>query len=160
MIKVGDKIPANLSLYVMDSGKPNKLSTEALFKSKRTVLFAVPGAFTPTCSELHLPGYLSCLYDFREKGVNQVACVSVNDVFVMNAWAKANNIVDEITMLADGNADFTKALGLEIDMSKFGLGLRSIRYAMVIDDMVVTMLKAEQGGELNVSKAEVVLEAL
>ena len=159
MIKINDRIP-EVKLQTMNGRKViSKVATE-IFAGKKTLLFAVPGAFTPTCSEQHLPGYMNCLFDLRKLGVQQVACVSVNDAFVMNAWAKDQNITDEILMLADGSADFAKALGLELDMSKFGFGLRSARYAMLIDDNVVKLLNVEKGGALKVSKAEVILEDL
>ena len=160
MIKEGDKVPGDISLQYMDEKKVKTLKTEGLFKGKKTVMFAVPGAFTPTCSEQHLPGYVTYSYELKKKGVDQIICLSVNDAFVMDAWAKDNNIVDEVLMLADGSGDFTRALGLELDLSKFFLGKRSMRYSMIIDDGVVTMLNLEKGGAFDVSKAELILDIL
>lgn len=160
MISVGSQIP-NIELQTMQNGKVQKVSMHDLLKGKKSILFAVPGAFTPTCSEQHLPGYLGHLFDFRRKGIDQILCVSVNDAFVMNAWAKDQNIQNEIIMLADGSAEFTKAIGMDMDMYKFGFGIRSRRYAMMIDDLEVKILHAEKkGGELDLSKAENMLEAL
>ncbi|EGR3920772.1 peroxiredoxin, partial [Vibrio cholerae] len=129
-----------------------------LFANKKVVLFAVPGAFTPTCSEAHLPGYVVLADKFKEKGVDMIACVSVNDAFVMKAWGEAQN-ASEITMLADGDASFTKALGLEMDTGNFG-GVRSQRYAMVIENNVVTLLNVEPPKTFELSKAETVLASL
>ncbi len=139
-IKVGDKLP-EAKFTVMGEGGPKSASTDELFDGKTVVLFAVPGAFTPTCSEQHLPGFIGALDEFKAKGAT-VACTAVNDVFVLNAWSKARG-ADGITMLADGNADFAKALGLNIDLSPFGLGTRSQRYAMIVEDGVVKYLAIE-----------------
>ncbi|HFF2739777.1 TPA: peroxiredoxin [Vibrio cholerae] len=133
-------------------------SVTTLFANKKVVLFAVPGAFTPTCSEAHLPGYVVLADKFKEKGVDMIACVSVNDAFVMKAWGEAQN-ASEIAMLADGDASFTKALGLEMDTGNFG-GVRSQRYAMVIENNVVTLLNVEPPKTFELSKAETVLASL
>ncbi|MCC7252209.1 peroxiredoxin [Hyphomicrobium sp.] len=141
-IKVGDRLP-EATFTVMGEDGPKPASSGDLFKGKKVVLFAVPGAFTPTCSEHHLPGFVGHADDLKAKGVTTIACTAVNDVFVLNAWAKARGAQGAITMLADGNGDFAKALGLDIDLSKFGLGTRSQRYAMVVDDGVVQYLAVE-----------------
>jgi glutaredoxin/glutathione-dependent peroxiredoxin len=156
-IKIGDAIPA-ANLNVMNDG-PKPISTAEVFGAGTTVLFSVPGAFTPTCSARHLPGYVDQMADFKAKGVNRVACVAVNDAFVMDAWGKSQN-AGEIMMLADGNAEFAKALGLELDASKFGMGVRSQRFALVAKDGVVTHLFVEAPGEFKVSAADHVLAAL
>jgi peroxiredoxin len=141
-INVGDRLPE--ATFTISTGEgPKQVSSGELFKGKTVVLFAVPGAFTPTCSEQHLPGFVALADQLRSKGVTAIACTSVNDVFVLDAWAKARNAKDDITMLADGNGDFAKSLGLDIDLSKFGLGLRSKRYAMVLEDGVVKYLAVE-----------------
>lgn len=141
-IQVGDRVP-EAKFTVMGEGGPKPLSSDEVFTGKKVVLFAVPGAFTPTCSEQHLPGFLAAADELKAKGVDTVACTAVNDVFVLNAWAKAREAADDIAMLADGNAAFAKALGLDIDLSPFGLGTRSQRYAMVVDDGVVKYLAVE-----------------
>lgn len=157
MIEQGQKLPeATLSQLTKD-GMVNHQVTE-LFAGKKVVLFAVPGAFTPTCSEAHLPGYVVLADKFQEKGVDLIACVSVNDAFVMKAWGEAQN-ASELMMLGDGDASFAKALGLEMDTAGFG-GVRSQRYAMVVDDGVVTLLNVEEPSEFEASKAETVLAAL
>jgi peroxiredoxin len=158
-IAVGDTIP---DVRVMTSGPegPTHVQTGAVLRSGKVVLFAVPGAFTPTCSDYHLPSYLIRFDELRAKGVDTVACVSVNDPFVMAAWAKDQEVGDRVVMLADGNGDFTRAVGLEMDGSGFGLGTRSQRYAMVIDDGVVTTLNVEPGPGLSVSAADAVLATL
>ncbi len=156
-IKVGDKLPqANFMTFTADGPAP--LSGDDLFKGKTVALFAVPGAFTPTCSVKHLPGFKQHAADLKAKGVDTIACVSVNDVFVMKAWAKDQGITDEVLMLADGNGDFTSAVGLVMDGSKFGMGQRSQRYSLVAKDGVVTQLNVEEGGEFKVSSAEYLLE--
>ena len=129
-------------------------------KGRKVVLFAVPGAFTPTCSAKHVPGFLNNAAEIKAKGVDAIACVSVNDAFVMGAWGKDQGVGDNIAMLADGSGDFTKAAGLELDLSERGLGVRSKRYAMVVEDGVVKTLNEEEGGALSISSAENVLEAL
>ncbi len=158
-IKVGERIPA-ATLKQMTKDGPANVTTEALFKGKTVVLFSVPGAFTPTCHAKHLPGFVRELGKLKAKGVDTVACLAVNDVFVMDAWAKASQSGDQILMLADGNADFTKALGLELDASGFGMGIRGKRFALVAKDGVVTHLNVEAPGEFKVSAAEYVLGQL
>ncbi len=140
-IKVGERLP-EVNFTVMGERGPKQVSSGDLLKGKKVVLFAVPGAFTPTCSEQHLPGFVGLADQLKGKGVTTIACTAVNDVFVLDAWAKARGAQD-ITMLADGNGDFAKALGLNIDLSPFGLGTRSQRYAMVVDDGVVSYLAVE-----------------
>jgi len=159
MIKVGDKLPsAKLTAATADG--PKEMTTEEIFGGKKVVLFAVPGAFTPTCSARHLPGYVQNADAFKTKGVETVACVAVNDAFVMTAWAKDQGVDGRILMLADGSGAFTKALGLELDLTARGLGVRSQRYAMVVEDGKVTSLNVEPPGGFDVSKAETVLAAL
>jgi peroxiredoxin len=156
-IQVGDRLPQATFMTPTEEG-PAPISTDEVFKGKRVALFAVPGAFTPTCSAKHLPGFKEQAEAIKAKGVDTIACVSVNDVFVMKAWAKDQGITDEVLMLADGNGDFTKAVGLEMDGSKFGMGQRSQRYSLVAKDGVVTQLNVEQGGEFKVSSADYLLE--
>jgi len=153
-IQIGDRIPdATLAQATAEGPKP--VSTAEVFGGKTVALFAVPGAFTPTCSARHLPGFKDHLADFRTKGVDAVACLSVNDAFVMKAWAESQGIEgDEIIMLADGNGELTRALGLALDASGFGMGQRSQRYSMLVKDGVVTQLNIEQGGEFKVSSAD------
>jgi peroxiredoxin len=158
-IKVGDKIP-EMKFTVRQGGDAKTLSTDEIFKGKKVVLFAVPGAFTPTCSMKHLPGFIEHFDDLKKKGVDTVACLSVNDHFVMGAWAKDQGAGDKIMMIADGNGDFTKAAGLPLDGTGFGLGTRSQRYAMVVDDGVVKTLNVEQGPSFEVSSAEAIMKAL
>ena len=159
MIKVDDRIPS-LKLMAATAEGPREIATDEIFKGKKVVLFAVPGAFTPTCSAKHLPGFNEHLADFRAKGVDTVACLSVNDAYVMGAWAKSQDVSPDLLMLADGAAQFTHALGLELDLSQRGLGIRSQRFALVADDMKVTYLAVEQPGDFDVSRAEAVLAAL
>ncbi len=158
-IKVGDRIPTATLKHMTKDG-PANVSTDELFKGKRVVLFSVPGAFTPTCHAKHLPGFVQNIDKLKGKGIDTVACLAVNDVFVMDAWAKASGASDKILMLADGNADFTKALGLELDASGFGMGTRGKRFALVAKDGVVTHLNVENAGEFRVSAAEFVLGQL
>lgn len=158
-IKVGDKLP-EATFKVMKEGKPADLTTGELTAGKKVALFAVPGAFTPTCSARHLPGYKEKAAEFRAKGVDTIACVSVNDVFVMNAWGKDQQVGDDVVMLADGNGTFAKAVGLEMDGSGFGMGGRSKRYAMIVEDGVVKQLNVEGPGEFKVSAADYLLEQL
>jgi peroxiredoxin len=158
-IKVGDRIPS-ATLKQMTKEGPANLTTDELFKGKTVVLFSVPGAFTPTCHAKHLPGFVHNIDKIKAKGVDTVACLAVNDVFVMDAWGKASNAGDKVLMLADGNADFTKALGLELDASGFGMGTRGKRFALVAKDGVVTQLNVESAGEFRVSAAEYVLGQL
>jgi peroxiredoxin len=140
-IKVGDKLPEGKFTFMGPDG-PKPITSDEVFRGKKVGLFAVPGAFTPTCSEQHLPGFVGAADDILKKGVVTIACTAVNDVFVLNAWSKARS-ADKIMMLADGNADFAKKLGLEIDLAGFGLGTRSNRYAMIVDDGVVKYLAVE-----------------
>lgn len=155
-IQIGQRIP-EASLQVYRDG-PSAISTAELFAGKTVVLFAVPGAFTPTCSARHLPGYVESLAAFKAKGVDTVACMAVNDAFVMNAWGKSASAPEELMMIADGNAQFSGLLGLEMDASKFGMGLRSKRFALVAKDGVVTHLFVEAPGEFKVSAADHVLK--
>jgi len=157
MIEVGQRIPTSTLSQLTSDGMVNH-NTDELFAGKKVVLFAVPGAFTPTCSEAHLPGYVVFADQFKAQGVDLIVCVSVNDAFVMKSWGEAQN-ASELLMLGDGDASFTKALGLDMDTAGFG-GVRSQRYSMLIDNGVVTVLNVEQGGEFEVSKAEVMLSAL
>jgi glutaredoxin/glutathione-dependent peroxiredoxin len=152
-INVGDRIPSGTLSHMTATG-PAPISTDDVFKGKRVVLFAVPGAFTPTCSNKHLPGYLKQYDGFKAKGIDSIVCLSVNDTFVMAAWGAAHEVGDKILMLADGNADYAKALGLEADFSKFGMGLRSKRFSMIVDDGIVKELNVEAPGEFKVSSAE------
>jgi peroxiredoxin len=158
-IQVGDTLP-QATLMTMGPDGPQPLSTDDLFKGKRVALFALPGAYTPTCSAKHLPGFKEKAQDLRAKGVDQIACLSVNDVFVMGAWGKDQNAGEDVMMLADGNGDFTKAVGLEMDGSRYGMGLRSQRYSMIVNDGKVEQLNVEQGGEFRVSSAEYLLDRL
>ena len=158
-IKVGDKIPSAILMTPTEDG-PQMVKTDDFFAGKTTALFAVPGAFTPTCSAKHLPGFKDRAGELAAKGVDQIACVSVNDAFVMGAWGKDQGVGGEVKMLADGNGDFTKALGLELDGSKFGMGPRSQRYSMIVEDGVVKSLNVEEGGEFRVSSADFMLEQI
>ena len=157
-IQVGDKLPEATFMTPTPDG-PQALTSDQLFKGKKVALFALPGAFTPTCSARHLPGFKDKAAELKAKGIDTIACLSVNDAFVMGAWAKDQGVGDAIVMLADGNGDFTKKIGLEMDGSKFGMGLRSKRYAMVVDDGVVKSLDIDEG-EFRVSSAEYMLEHL
>ncbi len=158
-IKVGDSIPEVGFRYMGDDGI-KEITTGELFGGKKVVVFALPGAFTPTCSAQHVPGYVKNADAILGKGVDTIACVSVNDAFVMGAWAKDQGTDGKVMMLADGNGDFTKAVGLELDASGFGMGLRSQRYAMVVEDGVVKALAVEDGPGLDVSAAEKILAQL
>lgn len=159
MIKVGESIPhAKLTAATPDG--PKEVTTDEVFGGKKVVMFAVPGAFTPTCSAKHLPGYLQNLDALKAKGVATVVCIAVNDPFVMGAWAKDQDVQGRVLMLADGAGAFTKQLGLELDLTARGLGMRSQRYAMVVDDGKVTSLNIEPPGGFEVSKAETVLDVL
>ncbi len=158
-IKVGDSIPA-AKLRHMTAEGPKEITTDEIFKGKKVVLFAVPGAFTPTCSAKHLPGFVQNAAAIKAKGVDTIACIAVNDAFVMGAWGKAQSTDGKVEMLADGNGTFTKELGLEMDGSGFGLGTRSKRYAMVVQDGKVIALNVEPPGAFEISSAESVLKAL
>jgi len=153
MIKVGDKIPS-ATLMLMKDGGPKPVSTDQLFAGKKVALFALPGAFTPTCSAKHLPGFIQHSEALKAKGIDTIVCVSVNDAFVMGAWGEQQKAGEKVMMLADGNGDFTRALGLELDATKFGMGRRSQRYSMVVDNGVVTQLNVEAPGAFEVSSAD------
>ena len=157
-IQEGDSLPDG-TLHVMKNGRPEELHIGDLTQGKKVVIFAVPGAFTPTCSEQHLPGFVRNFDAIRSKGVDKIVCLAVNDAFVMDAWGIEREVGD-IIMAADGNGTFTTALGLAMDGSGFGLGQRSQRYAMIVEDGTVTTLAVEAPGEFEVSKAESILEAL
>ena len=157
-IKVGDKMPSGEFATMGDSG-PAKISSSELFDGKKVVLFAVPGAFTPTCSETHLPGFIVSADDIKAKGVDTIACLAVNDVFVVGAWAKTQN-TEHLLMLSDGSAKYVTDLGLTLDLTANGLGVRADRFAMIIDNGVVTYVASEEPGKLVVSSAEAVLKAL
>jgi len=158
-IKVGDKMPAGVFSMPGQDG-PQKITTDQLFAGKKVVLFSVPGAFTPTCDARHLPGFVQHAADFKAKGVDTVACMAVNDVFVMKAWGKASAVEDTVLMLADGNAEYAKALGLELDATGFGMGIRGKRFALILENGVATGLFIEGPGEFKVSSAEHVLGQL
>ena len=158
-IKVGDKLP-NVTLTEATAEGPKPVTTEEFFKGKRVALFALPGAFTPTCSAKHLPGFKQMAQDIKGKGVDVIACLSVNDAFVMRAWGEDQAVGEDIVMLADGGGDFTKAVGLDFDASRFGMGLRSQRYSMIVDDGVVKELNVEAAGEFKVSSAEYLMAQL
>jgi peroxiredoxin len=158
-IKVGDKLPSvTLSEGTAEGPKPVK--TDDFFKGRKVALFAVPGAFTPTCSAKHLPGFKQKAEEIKAKGVDAIACVSVNDAFVMRAWAEDQAVGEDIVMLADGSGDFTRALGLVMDARGFGMGERSQRYSMIVEDGVVKELNVEQPGEFKVSAADYLLAQL
>jgi len=158
-IQVGERIPSG-TLHHMTENGPQAITTGEIFDGKKVVLFALPGAFTPTCSAKHLPGFVAKADEIKAKGVDTIACLSVNDAFVMGAWGKDQGVGDKVLMLADGIAEFTKALGLVLDLTPRAMGLRSNRYAMIVDDGVVTLLNNEESGAFEASSAEVVLEAL
>ena len=158
-IKIGDKIPAVTLMQATAEG-PREITTDALFAGKTVVLFGVPGAFTPTCSAKHLPGFVAQAAAIQAKGVDTIACVAVNDAFVMGAWAKDQGISTEIVMLADGSAKLATALGLELDLTARGLGMRNQRFALIAKDGTVTHVAVEAAGAFEVSKAEAVLAAL
>ncbi len=157
-ISEGDKLP-EATMHMIKEGRPTPVTTDELFGGKKVVLFAVPGAYTPTCSQAHLPGYVVQADAIKDKGVDSIVCLSVNDAFVMDSWGTDRN-AEALMMIGDGNGDFTKAVGLEMDGSGFGLGTRSQRYAMIVEDGTVTKLAVEEPGQFEVSKAEAILEAL
>ncbi len=157
-IRIGDHIPSSVLSQMSEQG-PQPVNTSDYFAGRKVVLFSVPGAFTPTCSAYHLPGFIEHADEFTEKGIDAIACVAVNDVFVMHAWGRRTK-ADGIDMLADGNGDFAEALGLASDASAFGMGKRSKRFALVADDGIVTHLMIEAPGEFRVSSAESVLSQL
>lgn len=158
-LKAGDRIPS-INVTRMGESGPEPVSTDDIFGGRKVVMFAVPGAFTPTCSAQHLPGYVSKADEIRAKGVDTIACLSVNDVFVMDAWGRSQNAGGKVEMLADGSGELTRALGTVLDLTERGLGVRSARYAVVVEDGVVTHANMEEGGGLEVSGAETVLGQL
>jgi peroxiredoxin (alkyl hydroperoxide reductase subunit C) len=158
-IAVGDKIPS-AKLKTMTAEGPKDITTDEIFNGKKVVLFAVPGAFTPTCSAKHLPGFVEKAADIKGKGIDTIACLAVNDAFVMGAWGKAQNTGEKVLMLADGAAAFTKQLGLDLDLTGPGMGVRSKRYAMLVDNGVVKALNVEAPGAFEVSSAEAMMKAL
>jgi glutaredoxin/glutathione-dependent peroxiredoxin len=158
-IKVGDKLPAGTFTRMSKDG-PQKITADQLFKGKTVVLFSVPGAFTPTCDAKHLPGFVELADKIKAKGVDTIACTAVNDVFVMNAWGKAGNVGDKIMMLADGNGEYARALGLELNGTAYGMGMRGQRFAIIAKDGVATQVDVEAPGEFKVSTAEFVLGQL
>jgi peroxiredoxin len=159
-INVGDRIPS-VTLKQLTSEGVKEFTTDEIFRGKRIVLIAVPGAFTPACSQRHLPGYVDKAADIKAKGIDEIACVAVNDAFVMGAWGRDQKAEGKVRMLADGSGDFARALGLELDLSKGGLGIRSKRYSMLVDNGVVKSLNVEQQpGQVEASGAEAMLKAL
>jgi glutaredoxin/glutathione-dependent peroxiredoxin len=159
MIKVGDKMPAGTFTQITKDG-PQKVNAEEFFKGRKVLLFSVPGAFTPTCDAKHLPGFVEKAGDIKAKGVDVIACMAVNDAFVMKAWGKSQNTEGKVEMIADGNADYTKALGLEMDATGFGMGTRGQRFSLLVDNGVVKQVNVEQKGEFKVSSAEHALTQL
>src|SRR5215468_9992620 len=155
-INAGERMPAG-KLKRMTKEGPKDVTTDDLFKGKKVVLFSVPGAFTPTCDAKHLPGFVQNAESLKAKGVDTIACMAVNDVFVMNAWGKHSNVGDKVLMLADGNGDYARALGLELDARGFGMGTRGQRFAIIVDDGVATVVNVEAPGQFKVSAAEHVL---
>jgi len=158
-IKAGEKMPAGTFTHMTKDG-PQKITTDQLFKGKTVVLFSVPGAFTPTCNAKHLPGFVQMADQLKAKGVDTIACTAVNDVFVMNAWGKHGNVGDKILMLADGNGEYAKALGLEMNATGYGMGTRGQRFALIVKDGVATQVNVEAPGEFKVSAAAYVLGQL
>jgi peroxiredoxin len=159
-INVGDRLPS-VTLKQLTSEGVKEFTTDEIFRGKRIVLIAVPGAFTPACSQRHLPGYVDKAADIKAKGIDEIACVAVNDAFVMGAWGRDQKAEGKVRMLADGSGDFARALGLELDLSKGGLGIRSKRYSMLVEDGVVKSLNVEQQpGQVEASGAEAMLRAL
>jgi peroxiredoxin len=159
-INVGDKLPSVTLRQVTPEG-PKEISTDEFFRGKKVVLLAVPGAFTPACSQRHLPGFVEKATEIKAKGIDEIACVAVNDAAVMGAWGKDQNTAGKVTMLADGSGDFARALGLELDLTRGGLGIRSKRYSMLVDNGVVRSLDVEQQpGQVEASSAEAMLKAL
>ena len=155
-IKVGDKVPEGTLMEMTNSG-PTPVATADLFGGKRVALFSVPGAFTPTCSNQHLPGFVANAAAIKAKGIDTIACMAVNDAFVMGAWGSAQNVGDNVRMLADGNATWTQALGLELDATGFGMGVRGKRFSIIVDDGTVTNINVDESGGLDVSSAETLL---
>ena len=155
-IKVGDKVPEGTLTEMTDSG-PKPVTTADLFGGKRVALFSVPGAFTPTCSNQHLPGFVANAAAIKAKGIDTIACMAVNDAFVMGAWGRAQKVGDNVRMLADGNATWTQALGLELDATGFGMGVRGKRFSVIVDNGTVTHINVDESGGLDVSSAETLL---
>jgi glutaredoxin/glutathione-dependent peroxiredoxin len=158
-IKAGDRMPEGKFTHMTKDG-PQKLTTDELFKGKTVVFFSVPGAFTPTCDAKHLPGFVELADKIKAKGVDTIACTAVNDVFVMSAWGKSSNVGDKILMLADGNGEYVKALGLELNASGYGMGTRGQRFALIVKDGVAQHVDVEAPGEFKVSAADYVLKQL
>lgn len=158
-ITVGDKLPSTTFMTMGENG-PEAVESESYFAGRRVALFSVPGAFTPTCSAKHLPGYIDKALDLKAKGIDEIACTAVNDPFVMGAWGKSANATGKVTMLADGNGSFVKAVGLEMDGTKFHLGSRGQRFSMVVNDGVVEQLHVESPGDFKVSSADYMVQAL
>jgi peroxiredoxin len=158
-ISVGDRLPKTTFIKATAEG-PQPVDSQDYFAGRRVALFSVPGAFTPTCSARHLPGFVDKAEEFRGKGVDEIACTAVNDAFVLQAWSESAGADGKVTMLADGNGDFIKAIGLEMDGSKFGLGQRGQRFSMVVNDGVVEQLNVEEPGSFNVSSADYMIEQL
>ena len=158
-ISVGDRIPQTTLVKATPDG-PQPVESEEFFKGRTVALFSVPGAFTPTCSARHLPGFVEKADEFKAKGVDEIACTAVNDAFVMGAWSESGEAADKVTMLADGNGEFAQAVGLTMDGSKFGMGTRGQRYSMLVRDGVVEQLNVEEPGAYSVSSAEYMLERL
>src|SRR6202048_2702002 len=158
-IKAGDRIPGG-KLKTMTKEGPKDVTTDDLFKGKKVVLFSVPGAFTPTCDARHLPGFVQLADQIRAKGADPIACMAVNDVFVMNAWGKSSNVGDKVLMLADGNGEYAKALGLELAATGFGMGIRGPRFALIVQDGVAKHVDIEEKGQFKVSSPEHVLSQL
>jgi glutaredoxin/glutathione-dependent peroxiredoxin len=158
-IKPGDRMPSG-KLKTMTKDGPKDISTDDLFKGKKVVLFSVPGAFTPTCDAKHLPGFVQLADQIRARGVDTIACMAVNDVFVMNAWGRSSNVGDHVLMLADGNGDYARALGLELDAKSYGMGLRGQRFALVVEDGIAKAVEIEKAGQFQVSSAEHILSKL
>jgi len=165
-IKIGDRLPEGKLAEFIESPSegcaigPNTFTVSDLTKGKKIAIFGLPGAYTPTCSAQHVPGYVKHAAELKAKGVDEIWCISVNDAFVMGAWGRDQNAVGTVRMMGDGNGDYSKALGLDADMSKFGMGTRSQRYSMLVDDGVVKQLNVEQGGKFEVSNAETLLAQL
>ena len=158
-IQAGEKMPSGAFGVMTDAG-PGAVSTDEFFGGKKVVLVSVPGAFTPTCSMNHLPGFVEHADEILGKGVDTIACMAVNDVFVMDAWGKDRNVGDKVSMLADGNGEYAKALGLEMDGTAFGMGMRGQRFAIIVDDGVASHVAVEEAGKVEVSSAEAVLAIL
>jgi glutaredoxin/glutathione-dependent peroxiredoxin len=158
-IQVGDRIP-NVNFIKATPDGPQPVDSESFFKGRRVALFSVPGAFTPTCSARHLPGFIDKAEELKSRGVDEIACTAVNDAFVLNAWSEMSGAGDKVTMLADGNGEFARAVGLELDAAKFGMGSRGQRFSMLVEDGVVKQLNVEEPGAFNVSSAEHMLEQL